>query len=143
MTAKISDIQDALMFTGDQIYENEAYISKKKGEVYIISDFMDEEDVELPDDFYESDDYIPLPDKRDLDLGNRLVFRFAEEHMPEYYDKIRNIFRSRGAYLRFKDLLEYTDKLQTWYDYEAEATQQAIKEWCESEDIALEPKTLS
>ena len=45
--------------------------------------------------------------KNDLDLGSRLALRFADQHLPEKAaDKVYDIFRRKGAYARFKDLLE-------------------------------------
>ena len=136
MPAKLSDLEDALLFTGD---EAKAFISIKTGEIYYISDYIDEKEHELPDDIYDSDEYIEIPDKRSLNLGRRLAIDFAEEQMPDFYHKIREIFSRSGAFARFKDLLEYNDKLQDWYDYEAKATTRALIDWCKSESITLEP----
>ena len=136
MPAKLSDLENALFFMS---IENEAYISKKTGEIYYISDLIDEEEQELPDDFYVSDEFIEIPDKQNFDLGRRLAIDFVDEQMPDFYHKIREIFSRSGAYARFKDLLEYNDKLQDWYDYEAKATTRALTDWCESEGITLEP----
>jgi hypothetical protein len=135
MPVKARDIEDALMFTSDETYGNEVYLSKKTGEVYFISDLLDDDDIELPDDFYDSDDYISIPHKRDFDLDNRLAYRFAKEHLPDRYDKVVDIFHSRGAYARFKNLLEDSDKLQAWYDFENQETLKAIHKWCKSEGI--------
>ncbi|WP_353817004.1 hypothetical protein [Mesorhizobium sp.] len=59
---------------------------------------------ELPDDVEDSERYIAIPDKRELDLGKPLVLTFARHHLPDDYDKVREIFSRAGAYARFKDL---------------------------------------
>jgi len=138
MPVKFSDFEDALMFLSGSMYDAEAWLSRSTGKIYIISELIDDEDQELPEDLYESDDYLILPTKRDLDLGTNLVFDFARDCMPEQYKKIQNIFRSSGAYRRFKDFLESSDKVQDWYDYENNATTQAIIQWCESQGIELD-----
>ena len=44
-----------------------------------------------------------MPHKNDLDLGNDLALRFAEERLPQRLAIIVGFFRHRGAYARFKD----------------------------------------
>ena len=78
-----------------------------------------------------------MPDKWDLDLGSRLVFAFAEQVMPDDYDTVRDIFRRKGAYGRFKKFLGARGMLETWYDFEAKATESALRTWCEVYGIAL------
>jgi hypothetical protein len=70
-----------------------------------------------------------VPDQSALDLGSRLVFRFVREVMPADYDAVAEIFRRRGAYSRYKDLLDRRGMLQRWYDYENDATREALLAW--------------
>jgi hypothetical protein len=49
---------------------------------------------------------VAIPHKNDLDLGQSLVFEFVASTLPDEYDRVRDIFRHRGAYGRFKDLLD-------------------------------------
>jgi len=65
------------------------------------------------------------------------VLQFSAEQLPESYDKVREIFSRRGAYARFKDLLEYQDMLQQWYDHEQQAGENALREWCNDCDIKI------
>lgn len=102
--------------------------------MYYQSDYGDSD--ELPEDI-DDDKYIELPDKNELDLGKRLVFRFASAFMPEKMDKVEEIFSRKGAYARFKDLLEYEGKLDEWHAYENEAQKKALKEWCEDNSIKI------
>jgi len=78
-----------------------------------------------------------VPHKYDLDLGNALVFDFVDEFMPDDYGMVRNMFRRRGAYSRFKDFLERRDMLDAWYEYENARTEKALREWCEEVGIEL------
>lgn len=135
MPVKLEDIEDALMLTSNSMYGAEMWLNRVTGDTYLISDLIDPEDEEVPQDLYDSDDYLLLPQKRDLGLGNNLVFDFVDEQLPEQYDAVDRIFSRRGAYGRFKDLLEGLDKLEAWYKYEEEATRKAIIEWCEQEGL--------
>jgi hypothetical protein len=117
--------------------EHEAYLCKETGAIYWRSEYGDVEEEELPDDI-DSDKYIEIPHKNDLDLGRRPVLRFAAEFLPDEYDKVREIFSRRGAYARFKDLLERCGKLQQWYDYEAKAQNEVLREWCQDNGIEID-----
>lgn len=81
---------------------------------------------------------MPVPHQRDLNLDTKLVFDFAAEHLAEQYDDVRTIFRSKGAYGRFKALLEHQGALENWYAYSDERTLSALEEWCQSERLAFE-----
>ena len=116
--------------------ENEAYICRETGTIHWHSESADIEE-ELPDDV-DSDRYIAVPHKNELDLGKRLVLQFAAEHLPDEYDDVRQIFSRHGAYARFKDLLERSGRLQQWHDYEDRATKEALRDWCLDNDIEID-----
>jgi hypothetical protein len=116
-------------------FENQAFIDLDSGAIYWKSDNSDDDD--LPDDLEDSDRYLAVPHKHDLDLGQALVFRFASERMPRDYDTIRGIFHRKGAYARFKQLLESNGRLDEWYRFEADATVQALKEWCAEHSLEV------
>jgi hypothetical protein len=134
---KFSEVLDAFEFANvGGTAEFHAYIGLDTGKVYFVSG-QDDLDEEVPDDIDESDDYLPLPDKRNLDLGSRLVFAFAEQVIPDDYDTVRDIFRRKGAYGRFKDFLDSEGMLERWYDFEAKATESALRAWCQEHGITL------
>jgi Uncharacterised protein family (UPF0158) len=131
MPVTMSDLLDAFEFvSSDGGGMNQAFLSRRTGRIYWRSD-LGEELEELPDDLEESADYIAIPEKRELDLGARLVLGFAAEHMPDDFDRVRRIFGGGGAYRNFKMLLEDRGKLKEWYDFEAQATERALRDWCE------------
>jgi hypothetical protein len=108
--------------------ENEALLSRATGELFLRSmqgDFGEE----LPDDIEDGTVYIAVPHKNDLDLGRSLVLAFAEEQTPAHLSTIGSFFRQRGAYAKFKALLERTQLLERWYEYEATATKKALEAW--------------
>jgi hypothetical protein len=84
-----------------------------------------EEDV--PEDLEESDRYLTVPHKNELDLGRNLALSFIAEEIPDDYNTMAGFFRRKGAYSRFKRLLEARGKLQRWYDFENRATEEALR----------------
>ena len=72
-----------------------------------------------------------------LDLGKSLVFQFVSENLPGDLDQVERIFRKRGAYSRFKDLLERRNLLEQWYNYETDETSKALRAWCQKNKIEL------
>src|SRR5678815_1699781 len=141
ITIDYDDLEMAYEFVSSTGFiENAAYVSLDTGEIYYVSeDDMDEEE-DRPEDLETSDRYIAVPSKHDLDLGNQLVFRFVKECLPDEYDTVRQVFRGRGAYARFKNMLDSIGKLDQWYEYEADATKQALTEWCDDCGIQLTEK---
>ena len=142
VTVKYDDLSMAFEFvsSGDP-FENRAFISRDTGTVYWISEANPIEDDELPGDLETSDRYIMVPHKHDLDLGKALVFRFAAEQLPHRLDSITALFRHRGAYSRFKQLLSSEGCLDRWYAYENETTEQALLDWCTENEIQLDGKS--
>ncbi|MFP4110101.1 MAG: UPF0158 family protein [Desulfonatronovibrio sp.] len=132
-----SDLEDAFMFVSmSPPFEHHAYLNTETGKFYYVSELGDSD--ELPDDFEENDKYISVPHKNDLDLGKNLVFDFVSANLPDQFEKVRGIFSKKGAYARFKDLLEYKGQLEAWYEFENKAIEKALLAWCKENDIQLE-----
>jgi hypothetical protein len=117
--------------------EHRAFVSLETGKVYWLSELNPVEEEELPDDLDTPGRYLEIPHKNDLDLGRPLALRFVEERLPAQYNRVADAFRRRGAYRRFKELLASEGCLEQWYAFEAEATDQALREWCKENDIQL------
>jgi hypothetical protein len=86
---------------------------------------------------WDRDDCIEIPHKNDLDLGRNLVFEFVEQYLPGDYERVRQIFRRRGAYGRYKALLEDRGFLKKWYDFENTRETETIRQWCVDNEIDL------
>jgi Uncharacterised protein family (UPF0158) len=119
--------------------EHHAYLGRESGKIYWHSEFSDLEEVndELPEDIEDEDKYIQLPSKRELDLGVPLVMDFVRQFLPRDFDDVIDMFRRRGAYRRFRQLLTRRRALEQWYDFEQQATERALREWCELNSIVL------
>lgn len=116
--------------------ENTARVSRVTGKIYWSSSLMELEE-ELPDDIDDATIYVAVPHKYDLDLGKQLVFDFTDEYLPQSREIINGFFHKRGAYTKFKDFLERKDLLETWYDYEAQAIEHSLREWCSENGLSL------
>ncbi len=134
---KYSNIEDAFLFVSMvPPEEHNAYLDKKTGELYYVSELGDSD--ELPDDWEDNENLISIPHKNDLDLGRNLVFDFISASLPDEFNRVGGIFSKKGAYTRFKDLLESKGKLEAWYEFESKATEVALRDWCKENDISLE-----
>lgn len=138
-TVDLNELQGAVDWVSDRYMGNEAYICRTTGKVYWVSGDggFDDEDAGVPSDVDDSEKYIPVPTRQDLDIGTRLAFDFATQYMPAQYDRVRRIFRRRGAYGRFKELIARHELLETWYTYSEERSLIMIREWCESEKLSV------
>jgi len=113
-----------------------AYINRISGEVHWVGDGVDEEP---PDDLDDESIYVEVPTMRDLDLGRSLALSFAKTHLPQFHDEVRGYFGKRGAYSRFKALLERTDHLDAWHQHEQTAIDEQLRQWCEENDLEVVP----
>ncbi|MBI5559311.1 MAG: hypothetical protein HY885_16935 [Deltaproteobacteria bacterium] len=63
---------------------------------------------------------------------------FIAETLPDEVETVDRSFRSKGAYTRFKALLEKKGMLEAWYKYEDARRKEALREWCSQENIRIE-----
>jgi hypothetical protein len=137
MPVNFTELSDAFQFvSAGQNEENKAYLCKESGKIYCQSEFVPDMD-ELPGDIEDEEKYLRVPDQRSLDLGKSLVLDFAREFLPDDFDAVRDIFRKRGAYGKFKLLMVRRGVLDRWYDFQAKAEAQALREWCEDNEIEV------
>ena len=135
-SVKFSDLELAFEFVSSAPqYEATAFISRETGKIYWLSDVIDEDEEETPDDLENRARYIEIPNKNEFNLGKRLVLRFIGEELLEEYDEVERIFSRAGAYGRYKELLESKGLPEAWYKYEEEANQSSLRAWCEEEGI--------
>ena len=133
---RYDDIESAFYYVSSAGYGlNSAYLDVKTGEIFYRSELtgtgeLDEEDTG-------TDQLIAVPHKNDLGLGQALIFEFVEDNLPDAYDEVRYIFRKRGAYSRYKELLASRGMLEAWYRFENEREQKALRSWCEKNQVPL------
>ncbi|WP_265923011.1 UPF0158 family protein [Cupriavidus nantongensis] len=128
---KFDDLSMAFDFvSAGAPYENNAYVSIDTGKFYWTSNVNDVVEEEVPDDLEASDRYLAIPHQTELGLGKHLTLEFVEDKLPECYEHVEGYFRRKGAYARFKGLLERKGILELWYAFEAEAVERALRQWC-------------
>lgn len=129
MKFNFSEVFDAFDFVSSSSnFENTAFIDMDTGKIYYHSEITDID--ELPEDI-DYGNYIELPHRNELDLGKVIVFDFVQEHIPDDFEKVENIFSREGAYSRFKELLDSKGLLEKWYDFEHKRKEEKLRKWCE------------
>lgn len=132
---KLSHLSDAFEFaSAGEAFEQAAYIARHSGKVLYESEIHD--DV-LPPDLHDRSRYLPVPTRQELGLGSRLAFLFAEQFMPADHDTVRDFFTEHGGFARFKDLLLHRGQLESWYDFEAQEVERALRAWAAAQGLTL------
>ncbi len=137
MSVSFTELSDAFQFVrAGHNEENQAYLCKESGKIYCHSEFVPDLD-ELRDDIEDEEKYLRIPDQRSLDLGKPLALDFAREFLPDDFDQVRDFFRRKGAYAKFKTLVVRRGVLDRWYDFQVKARERALRTWCEDNEIAV------
>src|ERR1700730_18690091 len=98
MLLSLKDIQEAFEFVcAGGGGEHEAFLCRQSGKLYCHSELCDDLDI-LPDDIGDSEKFLQIPDKGELDLGKPLALDFSRHFLPGDFDDVRQFFRRRGAY---------------------------------------------
>jgi hypothetical protein len=135
--ATFDEIQDAFFFVSSAQYGmHSAILCKDNGDIYYRS--QDGAIDELNEDEPECDEFIHIPHKNDLGLGQDLVFEFVQSHLAAEFDHVQQVFSGREAYGRFKDLLRQKGLLQRWFAYENQREEVALREWALKNEIEIE-----
>jgi hypothetical protein len=114
--------------------ESEAYICRKTGRIYLVSTLVDS-DEDLPDDIETSEQYLRLPRRWEFGLGRELVFGFVRSEIPDEWERLVELFRRRGAYAEFRQILRAHSKLDHWYAFETGAVEKALRDWSREHDL--------
>jgi hypothetical protein len=86
MLVSLKDIQEAFEFVCGG-GEHQAFLCKQSGKLYCHSGLCDDLDM-LPDDIGDSEKFLQIPDKRELDLGKPLALDFARQFLPGDFDDV-------------------------------------------------------
>ena len=150
LTVKLDDIIEAMEFQSDEI---QSYLNKKTGQVVTISyeefsaaeqnrsieDFPDwqQEQIRVAEDILYSEDYMPLPDKFEIN-EYRIMEKFC---LSLNDDEIRNdmyySIKGRGAFRRFKENIHRYDIAEDWYKFRDEMIREIAIEWCLYNNISF------
>ena len=136
MNIEYRKIEEAYEFvSAAELFAHNALLDKATGEVLLQAESGELD--EFPSDI-DRDRYLSIPNRSELQLGKRLVIAFVAAHLPDALTEVREMFGSRGAYSRFKELLALNNMFDQWYEYEGKETERALREWCAGAGITLE-----
>ena len=119
-------------------YGSYASVNLGDGRIIVVPGAMiaDTEEIEELEAQLQEGSWLDLPNRQDLDLGVRLVFRFADEFLSaEDIERVQRYFSRRGAFRKWKDLLAERGLLKRWYRYEYDEGVAAFKQWLSENDI--------
>jgi hypothetical protein len=136
VTVSADDLRSAMEFvSAGPGLDASAFICLETGKIHWRSEDAGLPEDDLPEDIEDATRYLAVPSQHDLDLGRPLALAFVAEALPDDYDTVAGFFRRRGAYGRFKDLLDARGKLAGWYDFQDQATDEALRAWCAENGI--------
>ena len=135
--------------------EHKAYINRKTGELITITDEEAQlaEDSESEDDLPDwqaemlpkvrevlgSPDFIPLPDKFEIDEWT-IMRHFAESQAnPEHREDLLSAIRGRGAFRMFKSTLPRLNLREEWFRFRSEALEQIASDSLEVNGVPYTP----
>jgi hypothetical protein len=116
--------------------DNRACIGLLTGQVHVVAPELGI-DEEVPEDFGDPALYVAIPSRRELSLGRDLVLSFVAKFAPDDVATVHEYFSRRGAYPRYRELLERRQLLGDWHDYETVKTDEALRAWCAQQGIAI------
>ncbi len=132
-----NELRNAFEFvSSDSPSVHNAYISLDTGEIFWVSASVELEEA-VPEDVTTSTRYQAVPHKNELQLGQKMALDFINQALPDHYNTVASFFRKRGAYRRFKELLQAEGMLEPWFAYEANACDEELRIWCDDNSIKL------
>lgn len=109
------------------------YYNRETGEFVSFHPDFNEDDID-PEDF-EGDEYVSLPSQRDLNEYD-IMAEFADTvKNPHQRELLVVALNGRGAFRRFKDVVNNAGIDDAWYAYRGKALLNLAREWCEENDI--------
>jgi len=131
------------------------YLNRQTGEMLSVNDEEvslvenDDEPEEFDDDTSEwpsehlakvrealdSEDYLPLPGKDELDEYHLLERFCGQEEDERLRGKLLRAIEGRGAFRRFKDLAHESGREEAWYAFRDGALEDLAAEWLEANGI--------
>lgn len=136
MNIKLSTLTEAMDFVLDEAIQE---YDKASGEIHLIYDGMVDGEInqELEEYICESDDFITLPEKyeiNDYEIMREFIYTLPNGKLQ---DNLLNAISGRGAFRRFREVLDDYGKTEKWYAYKEAAYEQIARDWAERNDIEI------
>jgi len=141
VTVKWEELEDAFTFVNSApAGENMARITLSSGQIRhhsVWTDIWDDSEGDKTEAKEPDGGTLDIPHKTELGLGRDLALWFVEEVIPDRMEEVEEFFQKRGAYARFKALLGEEGLLQPWYEFEKDAEEQALRNWCAENGVSI------
>lgn len=132
MKELIDKVVEAIEMADDS---TEGFYNRETGEIAWLYEFMDSTEREKTVEMIDGWDFIRLPTKYDIHEYS-IMENFIDE-LP--HDRIKNelarAIHGRGAFRRFKDIVNYYGIADKWYAYRNNAYRNIAIEWCRDNNV--------
>jgi hypothetical protein len=134
------DVDELCSAMEDGSYEHNYYLDMKTGEILLISDYMDEGEIEKLSCMIDEDPerYKRIP-RAEPHVGYEdmedFIATVEDGHLVELLEVA---IAGKGAFRRFKDVLaRYPKEREKWFHFKDEIAQQRVLEWLDDIGISL------
>ena len=131
LKVKLEEVIDAMYGANP---ETEYFYYTKTEEIFMVLNgaaMGDNNDEALEDMEENFQDYISLPNQRDIDEYSMMENFIAKLSDLDVQGELEIVIRGTGAFRRFKDTICRLDLRQEWYDFRDNAFKKIALEWCE------------
>lgn len=134
------DLDELCFAMEDSSYEDNYYLDRKTGEILLISEYMDDEEIEkLRDKIDENPDRYERVPKAEPYEGYQdmedFIATVEDKHLAELLEVAID---GKGAFRRFKDVLvRYPEERERWFRFKDERMEEKASEWLNDIGIRL------
>lgn len=136
MKVNLSIVLDAIEMADDNfIY----FLDLQTGESVFLADELatDLDDEGLEDEIDENPErYLRLPTKLEID-EYQIIEEFILTLEGERASKLEDAIQGRGAFRRFKDMINHMGIAQQWYTFQAEYYKTMAENWCKNHGLEV------
>jgi hypothetical protein len=151
---KLSEIVESMDCQSDEIT---AYLNRENGKIEVVPDeptdaIEDGEEQEDANEFLatggeeacivreiiQGKNWIPLPSKFDIHDYQIMEDFCLSQKDPTQRDRLLNAIQGRGAFARFKGIVQQLGLLEKWYEFKKTEYSEIAKQWCEQNGVEYE-----